>query len=438
MRLIKNAIGGKNLKGPLGKYRILDLSQAIAGPYGSMLLADLGAEVIKIEPPISFSHTTGGATGHKGESFFYLAFNRNKKGITLDLGTDLGKETFYELVKISDVVYDNFRPGVMERLGADYETLKKIKPNIISTSISGFGSSGPYSDRPGVDMVVLGLSGIMSITGEPGRKPVRPGPPIGDLIGGMFGALGTSSALTYREATGQGQKVDIGLLDGCISLLAYHLSYYECSGIVPKALGSGHLALVPFGVYKCKEGYICIGSAWPRLAKVVGAEWMIEDPRFKDTDERSRNRDEFDRILETYLAQATADEWLDLLNIEDIPAGPVNTIAQAAHDPQVLYRNMVLNLPHILGGSVKLAGNPVKMPVIDESEYTAPPVLGQHNDEILVGLLGYSKDKIQKMREEEKEHQGELLPRLTKTHGDRAATLLEQRAERDSKENKKD
>ena len=421
------------MKGPLSGYKVIDLSRAIAGPYGAMLLADLGAEVIKIESPVGDVSRMVAGPDHKGELFYYLAFNRNKKGITLDLATESGREALYDLVKISDVVWDNFRPRVMKRLGADYETLKKINPRIISCSISGYGTTGPYIERPSYDVTALALSGVISVTGEPGGRPGRPGPPIGDLAGGMFGALGVTSALAQRERTGEGQRIDTSLLDSCISLLAYELSYYFCSGIVPQPLGSGHLALLPYGVYKCKEGYVALGPVWPRLARVIGADWMVDDPRFKDGNERIRHREEFNRTIEEYLANAPASDWLELFNAEDIACAPVNDIAEAAADPQVLHRNMILTLPHHLGGEVKLAGNPVKMPIIDESEYTAPPTVGQHNIEVLSGILGYSEEKINKLREEEKEHREEMILRLRKTYGDPAARLLDEQAAREEK-----
>ncbi len=417
------------MKGPLSGYRIVDLSRAIAGPYGSMILGDLGAEVIKVEAPGNDFHTNVPGPNIGGESFYYLAFNRNKKDVALDLGTKLGREAFYDLVKISDVVWDNFRAGVPERLGTDYESVKKINPRIISCSITGYGPTGPYSLRASNDIIALSLSGIMSITGEPGRPPVKPGVAITDLAAGAFAALGVCAALAHRERTGEGQKVDIALLDTCISLLAYELTYYLLSGIVPGPMGSGHLGLVPYGVYKCKDGYITIAPSWPRLARVIGAEWMINDPRFKTAADRVAHREEFVRILEEHLAQATASDWLELFYAEDIRCAPINNIAEAAALPQVAHRHMILSLNHSLGGELKLAGNPIKMPIIDESEYIAPPTLGQHDMDILGGLLGYSDEKIKRLKEEEKEHQEELKLRLEKRNLDPATRLLMEQQE---------
>lgn len=400
--------------GPLSGYRVTDLSRAIAGPYGSMLLGDLGAEIIKIEAPVGVTHARPPGPNHKGESFHYLAFNRNKKSLTLDLGTPSGKEVFYDLVRISDVVWDNFRPGVLERLGADYETIKKVNPRIISCSISGYGSTGPYVDRPALDVVAQGIAGTLSTTGEPGGRPTRPGFPAADVLGGLFAALSAVSALADRERTGEGQRIDVALLDSMISVMAYDICYHFLSGIVPGQTGSGHRGLLPYGVYKCKEGYVVIAGSWPKVARLIGADSMIDDPRFKEIEDRLKNREEFVQLLEEYLAKETADYWAELFHKEQIIGGPVNTLDKTVADPQVQARNMILTLPHFLGGEVKLAGNPAKMAGIEDDKYTAPPVIGQHNDEILKGLLKYSDEKIRKIREEEQKHSEELMPHLQK------------------------
>ncbi len=400
--------------GPLSGYRVTDLSRGIAGAYGSMILGDLGAEVVKIEAPVGVSHGMHPGPNHKGESFHYLAFNRNKKSLTLDLGTPSGKEVFYDLVKISDVVWENFRPGVLERLGADYETIKKVNPRIISCSISGYGSSGPYRDRPALDVVAQGVAGTLSTTGEPGGRPTRPGFPAADVLGGLFSVLSVTSALAYRERTGEGQRIEIALLDCMVSVMAYDFCYYFLSGVVPGPIGSQHRGLAPYGIYKCKEGYVVIAGSWPKVAKLIGADCMIDDPRFKELKDRVEHREEFTQLLEAYLAKEPADYWAELFRKEQIIGGPLNTIDKTVVDPQVQARNMILTLPHYLGGEVKLTGNPAKLAGIEEDKYTAPPVLGQHNDEILRGLLKYSDENIKKLREEEQKHSKELMPHLRK------------------------
>jgi len=403
------------VKGPLSGARLLALERYIAGPYGSMVLADLGVEVIKIEPPGTgdVSRSFPGP-GHRGESFYYLAFNRGKKSLTLDINTKTGKEVFYDLVKISDVVWDNFSAGTMKRIGADFDTLRQLNPGIICCSISGYGQTGPYRDRLCYDVVAEAISGAMSITGEPGRPPVRYGAPIADELGGLFGALGVAAALAQRAQTGKGTQIDTSLLDGQISTLVYHLLYYFCSGIACGPQRSGHLSLVPYGAFDTKEGYLTIGPCWPRICRVLGIEEIIDDPRFQTRESRVEYRDELEAIVQEAFTKEKAKDWLEVLHAERISAGPVNTLDQAAEDPQVLERRMVVEIEHPLGGKIKHVGNPIKMPEIDE-EFSPPPTLGQHNEDILVGLLGYSQDKIDRLREEEAEHAQELMESLQKS-----------------------
>ena len=402
------------MKGPLAGVRVLALERAIAGPYGSMLLGDLGAEVIKIEPPgIGDLSRVFSGPNHQGESYYYLAFNKSKKSITIDLHTETGKEIFYELVKISDVVWDNVAPGVMHGLGADYDTLKQITPAIICCSITGYGQTGPYRDRPSFDVVAEAVSGAMSITGEPGRPPVRYGAPIADEMGGLFGALGVCAALAQRERTGVGTMIDVSLLDGQISSLAYHLLYYFCSGIVCGPQESGHLSLIPYGAFKTKEDYVVLGVCWPRICRVLGIEHIIDDPRFESFESRIEHREELNAIIEEAFLKEKAEDWLEVLHAERIAAGPVNTLDKASVDPQVVHRRMVVEMEHPLGGKIKHVGNPVKMPGVDE-EFSPPPTLGQHNEEILVGLLGCSPERINKLREEEESRSEELLKSIKK------------------------
>lgn len=403
------------MRKPLSGVRILDLSRAIAGPYGTMILADLGAEVIHIEPPEGDISRFDAGPNYKGESFHYLSWNRNKKSIVLDLGTKLGKEAFYDLVRISDIVWNNFRPGSMERAGADYNTLKRTNPRIIYVSITGYGSSGPSKDRPAFDVAILAHSGVLSVTGEPGGTPVRPGPPIADMGGGIFAAVGALAALSDRERTGKGRQIDVSMQDACLSFLSYQFCQYFCTGITPRPLDhSGHAFSVPYGVYKTKKGYIALGACWPRIARAIGADWLIDDPRFKDWTGRDKNREELNAIVEEHLAQAEAEDWLEIFKVEDIPAATLQSIDEVLTDPQVLHRKMVLSLSHPLGGEVRLAGNPVKMEGLSEEDYTAPPTLDQHGHEILSELLGYSEEKIEKLKQEEKENTQERLRHVRK------------------------
>jgi CoA:oxalate CoA-transferase len=398
---------------PLKGIRVLDLSVAAAGPYGAMLLGDLGAEIIKIETLLGDISRESAGPKHDGESFHYLALNRNKKGIVLNLRTKSGKKAFYDLIKVSDVVWDNFRPGIMERLGADHETLRKINSKIISCSITGYGREGPYRDRPSWDPIILGLSGMLSVTGEPGRPPVRPGPPVADFITSLFAVIGTMTALFDRERTGTGRRVDISMLDSMVSIMGYYITYYFCGGGVPKPLGSGHLAINPLGCYPTKEGYIALGPSWPRICRALGVDWLMDDPRFATTEARCERREELNAILTEYFIKEKAEDWLEVLYAEDIPAAPVNTIDKVVVDPQVLYNNMLLSLKH-LSGEIRMVGNPIKMADIDQGQYFAAPTLGQHTNEILTKVLGYSIQDIKRLEQEDESNKEELKTHLRK------------------------
>ena len=401
------------MEGPLSKVRVLAVENYLASPVASMTMADLGAEVIKVEPPQGDMSRLTIGPNHQGESNHYLCWNRDKKGIVLDLRTPTGKEAFYDLVKISDVVINNFRPGATERLGMDYETLKKINPRIICTNLTGMGSSGPHRDWSVVDSTAAGISGMLSVTGEPGGRPIRPGPAVCDLACALYGVIGTISALYERERTGVGQNVDVSLLGASIALMGYHISYYTCSGEIPAPLGSGYPFTAPLGAYKTKDGYIVLGPCWPRIARAIGAEWLIDDPRFAKTEDRMKNRWELDEEIEKCLAQAAAEEWLEIFHYEDIIAGLLNTVDKAVADAQVNHLNMILTIKHPLGGELKLAGNPIMMPSL-KGKHSSPPTLGQHTDEVLGRLLDYSEDKINRLKAEQETHAEETKAHVRK------------------------
>ena len=385
--------------GPLKGVRVLALENAIAGPYGSMIMADLGAEVIKIEPPEGELSRSFAGPKKAGESFYFLSFNKNKKSIVLDLMTPSGKRAFFDLVKISDVVWNNFRPGVMERLGLGYETLKKINPTIIYCSVSGYGSSGPYMHKPSYEIIVQGISGMLSVTGEPGRPPVRPGVPIADMAASLFGVIGVLSALHRRNIRGEGEKVEVALLDICVSLMTYLISYYFCSGDIPSPQGTGHRGVAPYGVFRAKDGYVALGLSWPRIADAIGAPWLKDDPRFKEVEERVKNQEELKRIIEEHLSKKEVSYWVKVFEEHDVAGGPVNNVKETCEDPQVLHRKMILSLKKD-SEEIKVVGNPVKMEGIDDSEFTPPPSLGEHTSYVLKELLGYSDEDIERMRGE--------------------------------------
>lgn len=385
--------------------RILDLSQYIAGPYGTLLLGDLGAEIIKIENPEggdlsrNIRHYT-----HKGESAYYLSFNRNKKSLTLNFRNPKATEIFYELVKVADVVYDNFRSGMLEKFKIDYDRLKKINPKIISCSVTGFGSDSPYKDRPALDLLIQAYSGVMSFTGEPGRPPVRLGIPMGDLSGSMFAVMAVLGALYYRQVTGQGQRLDISMVDGLLSLMTYRAQYYFLEGEIPQPVGSGHVSAVPIRAFMAKDGkYLTIDAPqdkfFQNVCRVLGMEEAGKDPRFNSVGARLKNRDALFEILEKKFLEKNRDEWVDLLARGDVPVGPVNDVAQALSDPSVLARNMVVPVNHG-GEEIKMLGNPIKMSAIGEEVFVGAPTLGQHTEEVLSKYLGYSKDQIENFKKE--------------------------------------
>ena len=383
--------------------RVLDLTRALAGPYCSMILGDLGAEIIKIEAVQGRKDVTG-PYSYKGQDGYFMSVNRSKKSVTLDIRTDEGREVFYGMVKVSDVVLDNFRPGVVERLKVDYDTLKGINPGIITCSISGFGSDGPYRDRPAYDLVVQAIGGAMSITGEPGRPPVRCGVAIGDQGAGMFAAHGILAALYARERTGAGCRVETSLLEAMVAQLAYEASLYLLSGIIPEPLGTGHRTLPFYQAFRTKDGHVSIAAInrFPNLCKAVGREDLTEDPRFTER-QINDHRDEFIAIMQEVFLTRTNDEWLERLNGNDVPCGPVNTLDKALADPQVLARDMVVSIDHTLGGQIKQTGNPIRIsttPPDARRRFLSPPTLGEHTTEVLSQLLGYSQEKIDRLRQE--------------------------------------
>ena len=383
---------------------VLDLTRMLAGPYGALLLADLGAEVIKVEDPVGGDPVRGmGPPFIQGESAYFISINRNKKSLTLDLTTPRGREVFLRLVQKADVVLDNFRPGILERLGVAYSALRRINPRIVACSISGFGQDGPYRSLPAFDLILQAMGGAMSITGEPNRDPVRMGIPMGDLAGGLFGAMAVSAALFQRERTGEGRYIDLSLLDCQASLLTYVAQYFLVTGEVPGPVGSAHASAVPYQAFKTKDIHIVIAifteRFWSQFCNVIGRPDLVEDPRFATNRERHAHRNDLVPILEGIFATRTGEEWLKDLRAEGIPSGPINTVDRVLSDPQVLHRGMVLEVDHPVCGRLKVVGNPVKALPADGETLRPPPVLGQHTEEVL-RRAGYSTEEINSLRGE--------------------------------------
>ena len=417
------------MEGALSGVRILDFSRAIAGPYGTLLLADLGAEVIKIDQVLSEVRAKATALDADWATLFgypvseegrntpegkkrwaqgashFQSLNRNKKRLALNLNTEKGREIFHDLVKKSDVVYDNFRPAIVQSLGIDFDTLKQVNPKIICCSLSGFGETGPRSDAPAYDVVLQALGGEMSMTGIPGFPPCRSGIAIADLNGGMFAILGILSALRARDRTGMGQRVDISMLDIQISLLNYRVGQYSATGAIPGPVGSGHSGFgqIPYGAYECKDGaYIVVAAGtpqhWGKFIRAVGLPELENDPQFNTNAKRQENVEAITGLIEGILLTKTAQEWEKIFFEVRIPAGIVNNVAQAIADPQVLHRNMIVSIEQPTGEKWKFAGNPIKIRGTSET-FKAAPGLGENTNEILSGILGYSEEYLNELRE---------------------------------------
>lgn len=386
--------------------KILDLTHMLSGPYASMMLADMGAETIKVEPPVTGEGTRrllekDPKNSLNGFGAYYMTLNRNKKSITLDLKSEKGLEIFYALVKTADVVISNFSAGVTARLKVDYEHLSKINPRIITCSVTGFGETGPNKDRTAFDMVAQAMGGGMSITGQPDNPPTRSGIPIGDLGGGLMGVIGVLAALQARHTTGRGQHVDISMLDAQISLLNYMATMYFLSGEIPDKLGNGHFVHVPYDTFRCSDGYIIIAvitdNFWTALMEVVDAPDLNVEEN-KSQPGRWKNKSLINRRLNEILSANTQQYWLGKMQAKRIPCAPVNNMAQALADEQVLWRNMVIEVEHPLGGKAKMPGNPIKLSDTYEDTYSPPPMLGQHNDEVYASI-GLTADELKSLQD---------------------------------------
>lgn len=385
--------------------RVLDLSRVLAGAYCSMILGDLGADIIKVEQPGIGDETRhwGPPFAAPGESAYFLSVNRNKRSITIDLRKPAGIEIIQSLASQSDVLVENFSPGKMDALGIGYEDIRKLNPGIIYCSITGFGSDGPYRNRAGYDLSVSALGGLMSITGEPDGPPVKVGVAITDVTTGISAHGAICAALFARERTGVGQRIDLSLLETQVSALVNIASSYLISGEIPKRWGTAHETIVPYQGFETKDKYVIVAvgndQLWIRFCGILGRPELAEDPRFKTNPLRVKNRRECISILADILRTRPRDEWLQLLNNGSIPCAPINSMDEVFRDPQVLHRNMLVEIDHPAAGKIKMVGIPVKYSEADVAVRRPPPILGQHTHEILSEVLGYDRGRIEALEQ---------------------------------------
>jgi CoA:oxalate CoA-transferase len=384
---------------PLAGIRVLDLTRYLAGPFATMLLADYGADIVKVE---SLGGREFRPKGSARDSYFFLSANRGKRSLTLDLKRAEGRELFLRLLPRFDVVIENYRPGVMEKLGLGADELLRRHSRLIYCGISGFGADGPYSGRPGFDQIAQGMSGFMSLTGTEASGPTRAGIAIGDLLGGIFAAHGIQLALLARERTGRGQKVETSLLEAMISVLSWGAGMYFEAGRAPGPAGQHHPLSSPYGRFRARDGYLNIAAGndalWEQAARALGREDLRSDERFAESVGRLRNRDELTREMETALERYDVAHWVTVLNDAGVPCGPVLDLEQVFTDPQVLARQMLVELPHPEVGTFRTTGLPVKLSQTPGSIERRPPLHGEHSDELLLEL-GLSEGEIAALRE---------------------------------------
>jgi len=380
---------------------VIDLTQVMAGPFCGMLLADLGADVIKVEPPAGDStRTMPGAVGTDSPSF--NAVNRGKRSIVVNLKTAGGVEVVTRLAGSADILIENYRPGVMASLGLDYASMSVLNPRLIYGSISGYGQTGPMKSKGGFDLVAQGVSGIMSVTGEPGGAPVKSGIPLTDLGAALFAVVGILAALEHRHHTGTGQHVDTSLLDAGVGLSVWEATQYFSGRGIPERLGSAHRMSAPYQAFRCADGFITIGGAndrsFRRLCEVLGHSDWAGAPEFKTDGQRILNREDLARRIESITRTEPRDHWLALFDANSIPCGPINDYAQVFQDPQVLARELVVDIEHPTLGSIKALGSPIKMSATPPAVRRRAPLLGEHTREVLVGT-GFEAAEIEKLLE---------------------------------------
>lgn len=388
--------------GLLEGVRVLDFTRVLAGPFASMVLADLGAEVLKVELPGKGDEARSFGPFQNGESAYFTSINRGKKSVTIDLRREEGKELARRLAGECDVLIENFRPGSMKRFGLDFEQLHALYPRLVYASVSGFGQTGPYAQRPAYDVIIQAMGGIASITGTPGGAPVRVGSSIGDLSAALFAVIGILAAWGRAKETGEGQQVDISMLDCQVALLENAIARYHASGEVPGPLGSRHPTITPFQFFEAVDGYIVIAAGndglWQKLCEVLEVPELAGDPRFSTNALRTENHAELEPRLAAALRDRSVEEWCKLLGEAGIPCGPIHDVGQVYHDPQVAAREMIKEMEHPVAGTLAVPNSPLKFSETPVEIEPPAPLLGQHTDEVLEGLLEISVAERDELR----------------------------------------
>jgi CoA:oxalate CoA-transferase len=386
---------------PLSGIKVVDLTRILAGPFCTQLLADLGADVIKVEPPGRGDPVRGQGAIKDGLSWYYAQFNRNKKSLTLDLYSDQGRAVLADLIRRADVLVENYRPGVLGRMGFDAVRLEDLNPALIVGSVNGYGSTGPYVDRPAFDFIAQAMSGFMSVSGGPG-EPMRAGPPIADLVAGLYAALGIVAALFARgRSAAQGQRVEASLTGGLISMLAYFSAQYLATGELPERTGNDHPVVYPYGLFRAADSDVAVAPSTPvhvrRFLEALELGHLLDDAAFADNAARVRNRERLRSLINAAIATATVAQWIERLNAAGVPCGRVMNLAEVFSDPQVLAQDMMLEIAHPGHGPVLMTGFPMKLSATPARLRRPAPGLGEHTEEVLRGV-GYSSERIATLR----------------------------------------